>query len=99
MTEFERIRKTIDSYCGLSCAECTYRETKHCGGCISTGGKPFHGSCEVAACAMEKKRGFCGECGEFACELLKSYSNDETHGDTPKGARIGRCMEIKGALL
>lgn len=99
MTEFERIRKTIDSYCGLSCAECTYRETKHCGGCIATGGKPFHGSCEVAACAMEKKRGFCGECGEFACELLKSYSNDETHGDTPKGARIQRCMEIKGALL
>ena len=74
MTEFERIRKTIDSYCGLSCAECTYRETKHCGGCIATGGKPFHGSCEVAACAGKKAgalRGMRGVCLRAAEKLFQ----------------------------
>ena len=99
MDEFERIRGTIDSYCGLSCAQCVCRKEHTCGGCIATGGHPFHGGCAVAQCAIEKKRGFCGECSEFACSLLKSTSNDEIHGDTPKGARIERCAQIKKALL
>lgn len=76
----------IDSYCGLSCAECTFRESTGCGGCIATGGKPFHGRCDVAECAVGRKRAFCGDCADFPCNTLKSYSYDETHGDN--GARI-----------
>lgn len=28
--------KGMDSYCGLSCEECEYREEFHCGGCMAT---------------------------------------------------------------
>ena len=99
MTEFERIRSTIQSYCGLDCAECADRKTEQCAGCVAAGGRPFHGSCAVAQCAIGKKRGFCGECDAFPCDLLQSCSNGETRGDTPKGTRIERCAQIKKALL
>lgn len=87
----------IDTYCGLCCETCEYRESTNCGGCIATKGKPFHGGCEVADCAISKNRRFCGECGEFPCELLKRYSFDPEHGEN--GGRIERCGEIKRALV
>lgn len=87
----------FDSYCGLSCADCEFREKMNCGGCIATEGKPFHGKCEVAECAKAKKRRFCGECAEFPCDLLKKYSNDPEHGDN--GARLENCTRIKTALV
>ncbi len=87
----------FDTYCGLSCESCEYREKMNCSGCISSEGKPFHGECKVAKCAVDKKRRFCGECGEFPCELLKSYSYDKEQGDN--GARIENCKQIKAALV
>lgn len=76
----------IDSYCGLCCETCGFRETMNCGGCIATGGKPFHGRCDVADCVNDKRRDFCGDCEDFPCALLKQYSFDPVHGDN--GARI-----------
>lgn len=87
----------IDSYCGLVCETCEFRETMNCGGCIATGGKPFHGHCDVAACAVEKKRAFCGDCAEFPCETLKAYSFDPVHGDD--GARIENVRRQKAAKV
>ena len=87
----------LDTYCGLCCESCTYREANGCGGCVATEGLPFHGACEVAACAKQKRRRFCGECAEFPCELLTRYANDPVHGDG--GARIERCRETKRALV
>lgn len=83
----------IDTYCGLSCADCDYREKCGCMGCIASLGKPFHGKCEVADCAIEKGVAFCGECGEFPCEILTRYSYDKEQGDN--GARIERCRQLK----
>lgn len=99
MGKYEELRDNITTYCGLNCATCSFRKDFNCGGCIATNGHPFHGECRLAQCAIEKKRDFCGNCGEFPCELLKSYSNDETHGDHPKGARIQRCSEVKTAMV
>lgn len=93
------MHKPIDAYCGLSCEACVYREPTHCGGCITTLGNLFHGSCPLAECVQGRHIDFCGECGEFPCDLLTRYSHDETHGDTPKGARIERCRQIKAALV
>ena len=87
--------KGMDSYCGLSCEECEYREEFHCGGCMATGGNPFYGPCELAACARRKKVNFCGECKDFCCEMLHRYSYDDEEGDDPKGARIERCRQMK----
>lgn len=86
-----------DTYCGLSCKDCEWREKTNCGGCIATKGNPFHGKCDVAECAKAKNRGFCGECGEFPCDILKGYSFDPEHGDN--GARIENCKKIKLALV
>lgn len=78
----------LETYCGLCCSECDYRESTNCGLCIATGGHPFHGECPVAQCAIERKLTHCGECGEFPCKLLSEYSNDPVHGDNPPGKRI-----------
>lgn len=99
MTDFERIRGQIDTYCGLCCASCEFRESMGCGGCVATGGHPFHGECQLAQCAIEKNRGFCGECPDFPCPLLESYSQDPEHGDHPQGARIEACAKTKAALV
>ncbi|MDD2649007.1 MAG: DUF3795 domain-containing protein [Eubacteriales bacterium] len=82
----------IDTYCGLSCKDCTFREQCGCKGCIATGGKPFHGKCDVAECAVKKQVTFCGSCESFPCEILKSYSFDKEHGDN--GARIENCRHL-----
>ena len=87
----------FDSYCGLSCAQCSFKEPHHCGGCIATKGRPFHGSCEVAQCAAKRGKRFCGECESFPCEVLVRYSNDKVHGDD--GARIENCKAIKTAMV
>lgn len=87
----------IDTYCGLSCKSCEYRESVHCGGCVSTCGKPFHGPCELAECAIKHNVRICGECPETPCELLKRFSFDQEHGDN--GERIKNCNRIKKALV
>lgn len=89
----------FDTYCGLSCKNCEYREKTNCSGCIASKGDPFHGEwkCEIAACAQSKNRRFCGECADFPCDTLKKYSNDPEHGD--HGARIENCIHIKKALV
>lgn len=99
MTDFEAIRSAIDSYCGLSCGECPFRESTGCGGCIATKGHPFHGECSLAQCAIGKKRGFCGECPDFPCQLLQNFSQDPEHGDNPPGQRIERCGQQKAQLV
>lgn len=91
----------LTTYCGLDCANCEWKEPCHCGGCIATGGLPFHADkepCPVAVCVVKKKVSFCGMCEEFPCRLLTDYSNDPEHGDNPPGARIERCRLIRPLL-
>lgn len=80
---------TIQSRCGLLCHGCTFKEPCHCGGCIETGGNPFHGACPVAACCQEKGYEHCGQCDVLPCEKLYQYSYlDGEHSDKPQGARV-----------
>lgn len=72
--------------CGIYCGDCEYRAEMNCPGCVGTQGKPFWGSCPVAACNMGRGLRHCGECGEFPCELLHSFSYDKEQGDD--GQRI-----------
>ena len=87
----------FDTYCGLKCSTCEIKERKNCGGCIATKGKPYHGNCEIANCAISKNRRWCGECGEIPCETLKKYSFDKEHGDN--GARIEYCKTLKAEMV
>jgi hypothetical protein len=87
----------INSFCGLDCSGCEFLINKTCNGCIASGGKPFHGKCDVADCALSKGKRFCGECEDFPCEVLKRYSYDKEHGD--EGKRIERCQAIKNELV
>lgn len=86
----------IDSRCGLHCTTCTFKEPCHCGGCMETGGHPFHGECPVAICCQEKGFVHCGECPQLPCDLLTQYSCDPEHGDHPQGARIAQCRQWAG---
>lgn len=100
MDRLPKTRDTITAYCGLECAGCEFVKSFDCKGCTATKGRPFHVSpgqepCAVASCALKKGVAFCGDCGEFPCGLLQSFSEDPEHGDTPKGARICRCREMK----
>ena len=99
MNKLPKTREEITAYCGLECEGCEFVENCHCGGCIATKGFPFHAEnepCPVAKCAMDHGVIFCGDCGEFPCTLLESFSYDEEHGDD--GARIQRCRDISLAL-
>lgn len=87
----KRDEGTAGSRCGLSCTGCGFRETHGCGGCIETGGHPFHGECPVAACCQGRGLAHCGQCPDIPCNLLTQYSCDPEHGDTPPGARIEQC--------
>lgn len=100
MTEFEKLYHSIDSFCGLSCQDCEFREKNGCGGCAATGGNPFHGGpCEIAQCALSRGKPFCGQCEDFACERLERFSRDPQHGDDPPGARIENCARVKAELV
>jgi len=83
---------TIQSYCGLLCDGCTYKESHGCGGCVETKGNPFHGECPIAKCCVGKGYLHCGECADMPCEQLRQYSYDDAeHGDKPPGARLTIC--------
>lgn len=89
---------TIQSYCGLECSECEYKKSNgNCNGCVAMGGKMLWGSCPVAKCAIDKNIRFCGECGDFPCELLHSFAFDKENGDN--GKRIENCKQIKAELV
>ena len=99
MSKLPKTRKKITAYCGLECKGCEFVESCGCGGCVATKGFPFHAEnepCPVAKCAMDHGVIFCGDCGEFPCKLLESFSYDKEHGDN--GARIQRCRDILAAL-
>jgi len=81
----------ITSRCGLNCADCTYKTSHNCGGCIETAGRPFHGDCPIAVCCQNKGHAHCGECGVMPCKILYAYSYDAEHGDDPPGARLATC--------
>lgn len=85
------MKEPYESRCGLRCGSCEYREPYSCGGCLETGGHPFHGECPVAQCCQARGHAHCGECPELPCALLTQYSCDPEHGDTPPGARIEQC--------
>ena len=87
----------FDTFCGLKCSDCEFREKFNCKGCIASGGKPFHGKCEVADCAIAKNKRYCGECENFPCDILKKYSFDKENGDN--GARIEHCKELKAEMV
>lgn len=74
------------TYCGLDCCNCDYKEKCNCKGCKETCGEPFHGSCRLAKCAINKNVEYCSLCDEFPCSLLNTFSFDKEHGDN--GERI-----------
>lgn len=82
----------MDSRCGLLCAECSYKQSHGCGGCVATNGHPFYGECPVAMCCQNKGHAHCGECMVMPCEKLYTYSYlDPEHGDKPQGKRVEVC--------
>jgi hypothetical protein len=84
----------IESYCGLLCSKCEWKESTGCKGCIDLKGKVFWGDCPIAGCCIEKGISHCGECEHIPCELLSQFSHDEEHGD--EGQRILQCKEWAG---
>lgn len=80
-----------ESKCGICCSECQFFKDKTCEGCTNIE-KPFWGdSCEVKSCSENKNLECCGECQDFPCDLLKSFSYDKEQGDN--GLRIENCKK------
>jgi len=88
---------SVQSYCGLLCDGCTYKESHGCIGCIALKGNPFWGECPVAKCCQDKGFVHCGECTDIPCEILKGFScGEDEHSDKPPGARIAVCRAWAG---
>ncbi|HEX7714062.1 MAG TPA: pyridoxamine 5'-phosphate oxidase family protein [Bacillota bacterium] len=92
-----RIQTLAESYCGLLCSECDFRERCNCGGCIATQGRPYHGECRLAVCCQSKGLTHCGECSDFPCALLNEFAYDQEHGDN--GKRIEQLKKWKDCDL
>jgi len=85
----------IESRCGLLCSECGYREEMNCKGCMNID-TPFWGeSCPIKSCCESKKLAHCGECAEFACDLLNSFAYNKEQGDDGKRVEQCRCWTKK----
>lgn len=55
--------------CGLDCTTCGYNG--QCAGCAETGGKPFGGTCIVAACCSARTDTACGDFAHGVCALKR----------------------------
>lgn len=81
----------VESCCGIECNKCNFKIKNQCRGCFNIL-KPFWDEkCPIKNCCEEKNLCFCGECKEFPCKLLKSFSYDKKNGDD--GLRIENCKE------
>ena len=56
-----------ESICGLDCGHCELNST--CGGCAATKGRPFGGSCIMAACCQSRGQESCRTCDDGSCRL------------------------------
>jgi len=67
-----------DTYCGKSCAECTYKESLPCPGCREGLGRPHYGECEIAKCCRERGLAACEGCSPGRpCPLMNKDSVPE----------------------
>ncbi len=71
----------IESYCGLLCSTCSYKETHNCPGCLAAHGDLFHGTCKMAKCCESRSLPHCGKCPDFPCRLLADLAADPVHGE------------------
>lgn len=54
--------------------------------------------CAVMACAKQKGRRFCGECGEFPCEILMEYEKQPGKAGCVENCRRIKAEWVKAAL-
>lgn len=66
----------INTYCGLDCDSCEYKDKNNCKGCIASNGEPFHGECAVVKCSKEKNYDGCWECDELLSCGKGFYKSD-----------------------
>ncbi len=78
--------ETMFARCGIYFAECKFRESTGCPGCVKADGGMFWGTCKISQCCTTKGFQHCGQCPDVPCDMLKDYSYDEAHGDN--GQRI-----------
>lgn len=65
-----------ETYCGKTCAECTYKEYLQCPGCGNGPGKRYRASCELARCCQSKGHESCDTCGFMrSCGTLRGREN------------------------
>ena len=55
--------------CGLDCTTCDF--FGQCAGCAESGGKPFGGTCIVAACCSARQDASCGDFAHGVCALKR----------------------------
>ena len=55
--------------CGLDCTTCEF--SGQCAGCTESGGKPFGGTCIVAACCSARQDPSCGDFAHGICALKR----------------------------
>ena len=70
--EPERLAKIAERF-GVTPEDC------RCLGCRSDVVSPYCRTCEIVKCADERGVGFCGECQDYPCEMLKEFQAQRPH--------------------
>lgn len=67
----------MGTYCGKSCADCTWKELHQCPECRLGPGKTWGGDCDIARCCREKGHETCATCviGQRGCSKRSNREN------------------------
>ena len=60
-----------ETYCGKTCAECSFKEQLNCSGCKTGPGRQYASDCKLAQCCRDKGHEECAGCGhQLHCNAL-----------------------------
>ena len=86
--------KTI---CGLDCNECEFKD--NCGGCATTNGRPFGGSCMIAECCKSKGCNNCGKSFESPCRLKEQLIAEFNALGIEDMEKVTNLNSLKGSFV
>ena len=88
------MQKTI---CGIDCSQCGWQTS--CGGCLETNGRPFGGSCMLAACCEKSQKSSCNSCGDLPCRLKEQLMAEFNALGIADMEEVTALHPLKGAFV
>ena len=87
----------MKNYCGLGCAQCPAVESCPC--CVSTGGKPFGGTCVLGECCKAQGCESPGSCFSGNCAVKEQLIKEFNDLHVPGMDRVTELNALPGSYI